>query len=695
MSGWTRDTAIHLVALTVLFPATGVAAQQVETTGVVTKALDLQRLADFTSARDLLANALARCPIQAEVKACSSRLDYALGYIHQQEAARAPTGREQLLQSAAEYYQSALNATPTNVDAVYNLAIVYRQMGAHEWQQPFFEGAARRDPSRAGIYDVLKGDYYRDRGMRQQALAAYEAAVQVRPDDDVARSRLVSATADAPSGAALRRLISVYESWEARYPDAALAGYLAVIDASRGSDVALARETLVRWASLMAQQRRVNAGMLGALPRDWQDESVRDLAAYLENPIARPATRNWWLQSQDRRDALARVGLALGDTWIANGNYARTDSCWNAALHLVPRGAPSAIDLTRELSLLYFRVPSLDPDQSRFRSLEKELFSEKGAAIMRGDLPTTQRFHTVLGLIYASYGTWGGFGARNATYQLERALQTAAQRDRLERSYQPLGGMHDLLGQAYAETGRRPAAAAAYLTAARAHLDSDQLGAAERASARAQEAGASEESVTAVRRVLDIRRRIAGAEPGSSGLREVCGTSSLAAQPDARDEAVFLARQSFKVWSDCALAGASQAPRRAADAVQLVAGRGMPLANLGDLRRLEGVRAAVLAGVGLAADALPVDPTTEPLSGDVEVGLMLPGEDHAVRVRLDARSVLVSAIVAGLPTTMELPRLKVEGGEVTLVDVPEGVDRSALVRALRAVPGVTAVKDPG
>ncbi|HKJ01123.1 MAG TPA: hypothetical protein VJ997_01675, partial [Longimicrobiales bacterium] len=608
MSARVRGMRIGLAVVALLAVAgRPVRAQQAETARLVTRALALQRGADFTSAVGLLTDALARCPAAGEPTSCAPRLYYALGYISQEQASRAPGQRDELLQSAAEYYQSVLSATPANTDAVYNLAIVYRQMGAHEWQQQFFEEAGGADPARAALYDVLRGDYYGEQGLGAQSLRAYEEAVRVSPDDDVARSRLVAATADPSAAPALPRLMRVYESWEARYPDAALEGYLAIMRAGWTSEVELARRALVRWTSLMARQRRVSPGILAALPADWQDRAVQDLAAYLDDPMSRPGADNWWLQGEDRTEAMAGAGLALGDGWVANGSYAWADSCWNVALRLVGPDATTAIDLARELSLLYFRVPSLDPDGRRFRSLEDRLFSQKGGAIIRGDLPAAQRFHTVLGLIYASTGRWRGDGARNATYQLEHALQTAAARDRTQSSYQPLGGMRELLGRAYAESDRRGGAAETYLAAARAYLDSDQPRDAQRSLEQAQEAGSPMESVAALTRVLDVRRRITAADAGSPALREACdapGLTSVLTALGGTDDDGFVDRQRFKLWSDCSLAGASGGARQAAAAVQLVASKRMPLASLGDLRRLEGVHAAALAGVGLAANAL-------------------------------------------------------------------------------------------
>jgi len=85
------------------------------------------------------------------------------------------------------------------------------------------------------------------------------------------------------------------------------------------------------------------------------------------------------------------------------------EGTWQTALKIV-RGdhrSPSSLELRRALALLYVRYPDLDPTQSKLKDLVEQIFEDKMGAIQSNDLEAEQRYHTVLGLIFAGQQKWG------------------------------------------------------------------------------------------------------------------------------------------------------------------------------------------------------------------------------------------------------------------------------------------------
>jgi hypothetical protein len=164
---------------------------------------------------------------------------------------------------------------------------------------------------------------------------------------------------------------------------------------------AAAETALVTWLGIIGRQEKVDKQVLEGLPRNWGTAALPPLSAVLRGDLAR-INDNWWTQSDSRSEAWARFLLAVGQESPSH-NPKTMERIWQTALKTVkndPRSA-SGLELRRALALLYVRHSDLDVSHSKLNELVEQIFFDKMGAIQSKDLEAEQRYHTVLGLIFA------------------------------------------------------------------------------------------------------------------------------------------------------------------------------------------------------------------------------------------------------------------------------------------------------
>ncbi len=96
-------------------------------------------------------------------------------------------------QHAAEYYRRALEIVPTEGQFWANLGVAQLRLGDQEgWQS--FEKAVEHGKARATVY-LLRGQEYFQAGRYHEAAADFQHALEMRPEDPVARQNLEAAQA--------------------------------------------------------------------------------------------------------------------------------------------------------------------------------------------------------------------------------------------------------------------------------------------------------------------------------------------------------------------------------------------------------------------------------------------------------------------------------------------------------------------
>ena len=654
------------------------------------QAIAKQAGGQFAAGRGLLVGALVWC----RDRECRVVINSALGDLHRREAGHDRRNAESLYGQATQFFDDVLREVPDDPDALYGKALVYRSMGPHEWQQPFYRDAAARDPGRRALYHSFEGDYYGAQGRWNQAVTAFQRALEVDADDAGARSGLVEALrALGPRG--VPELLSRGAEWEAQSPEDAADAYGAALGGALSavpSDTLAAGRAFVGLVSVQARNGRALGALPPDVPADWK--VARELQLFLKD--ARPGAVRWWGARPDRRDALALAVLARGRQLVAEGGPEGAEAFWRVGADVAPPPSSVRLDLQRELAMLYVRHPGIDPDGRKFAALEHEIFVGKGEALAAGDLEAAQRYHTALGLIYAQRGAWRGPRARNAVDQLTWALTTAEERNERERFYQPLPDLKALLASGLDSLGDRERARALYRNAAAAYVDLDDIAGAVRNLRSAERLGAlwqRPEPAESVVKYMQSRPTPDAVQPTPTyqctGDAPDAWVRTAAALGGTFGTSDFMTRQRFKVLAECAqVADVAARLRYALRAFSIVDAGGVTLVGGGDIRRFGRVMSTILGSVGLTHEAVHLD-RAQPRSGP-SIPVSLPAETKAFWLAVPSDAMVAARVVAALGTEVRVSRVRVAAGVVDLY-APAGVPPSVVER-LRRVSGVQGVR---
>jgi tetratricopeptide (TPR) repeat protein len=635
----------------------------------------------FALARQKLERSLAKCETGPAGRECRILYASGLGSMLYRQGAVDRKNRDSLYRGAVAYYDGILKEAPDNSEAVYGKALSYRALGPHEWMEDFFKQAPRLDPGQRVLYFTFLGDYYAAERRWSEAVGAYEQAVQQDADNDGARSGLIDALASL-GPQAVHELLQYARDWEVRYPGSAAEAYRAVLRGSFGPEGqrdAAADTAIVGLVRAQARSRLTVSEVPPGVSADWTP--IRELHAFLSTP--KPDAAPWWMQGAERREVLAQAALAVGRAAVGAGDYDVAELLWTQGVKLARRSSTVSLDLQRELALLYFRQPALDPDRYKFDALEQKIFEGKFGALAAGDLEAAQRYHTTLGLIYVERGVWRSPNyARNAEQQLTWALDKADERQRIQRFYQPLPELRQLLAHGLDSLGSRREAARGYAEAAAAFLDADDLGAADIAM---RSATRLDGDATGAARVLALRSELAR---GGETAAEAC-TAERIATIRGGGNADFFARQRFKVQADCVKAGpASRKRENAIAAFRLVDSAGVTLVGGGDVARFERVMITLLDPFGVSFQTAHLDPAPAP--GGPSIQVSLPGETRPLWEAAALDDVIAARVVAELGTAVTPFPIAVVAGVLSVPATPEVPP--GLLKRLEGVPGVRVVQ---
>jgi tetratricopeptide (TPR) repeat protein len=555
------------------------------------RALRLLEEGRWDDAVALLREARSECSTGDAGRACRLLIDYSLGYSYQLEY----DGRRdpELLEVAARFYQRVLEEEPAHPATSKNLALVR----------------------------VLSGELAEANSDLERALELFREAAALNPESEVARRRILG-VCERLGGERLAELLTDLDAWRERFPDLARRGYVLVVERTWREDPELADRALRSYVSMLASEDRVSDGALAGLPESWGP--VAELRRFFAD--GEWSGGEWWRSvDEELRVDLAR---ALGHEWLVQGRSEDTEACWSGLLRDPPRPLTGSwLDLYGDLAALYANRPELDPEGRRFEELENALFHGKGEAYRSEDLEAIQRFHTVLGLIYAERGRWdAGWEPKGAVFQLSHAIRTAEQRqERGEAPYQPQARLNALLAEGYRATGddRAPEQ---YLEAARAYLDTDDVDrAAEMLSAARQLPAGERPEVRELEGVVRARSRLSG-DPSS-----VCPTAEGLFAALEHSEPEFVSRQRFKTLSDCSSrTRSSESLAYSAGALTAAVDGRITLVGAADLSRMASLRDTLR---GASSESLGLSPGLYSLSTSTGTGRIVvdvPSADRAM-----------------------------------------------------------------
>lgn len=623
----------------------------------------------------------------AEATPSSLLLLYTMGYLHQIRAGEDHKNRESLLKTAARYYERILKEKPGHEQTESNLALVYRQLGgkylrrAEQW----LKKALRSHPENRAVYASRLADMYGESGRWSDALAMYREALKAQPDSETLRRRVVEVHARLPREG-YRSLMKDLRSWEGDTPTIAQSGYEAAMEALYRSYPKDAERALLRWVSLAAQQGTISAGDLSRLPGEWDSPAVKDLRAYVASPTASPSAGSWWMKDTGRREILSQAAYALGQRRLVLQDPKGADAIWTAGLGIAPQYEDTYLRLAMEIASLYSKFPALDPEGGKFRRIENDLFAGKGMAYRTENLALIQRFHTILGMIYAERGTWTDVhDPRNGIFQLDHVLEIADLRK--DAGYQPLPHIKGLLAEGYARIGQRTLARATYINASMAYLDTDEIDKAGQSLEKAK--GLIEQFSTRERETIDrldtlVRFRAQFIDPNRKPPTMIPPEIESLMSKDASSPlpSDFKIRQDFKILADL---GRAEQKEQAwlpgsytRKAFQLTTDKDLFLVGVPDLLRIREVTKGVVGDIAVDLKKVLLEPASIVAdSAAKRVPIYLPATGTRQYIKVDQDVLIASEINQSLrvpDTTGQDPfRMSVDNGKVTVFgEVNEG-----------------------
>ena len=666
----------------------------------------LQAIGRWSDAQAQLTDAQKACGTDVPGRPCRLLVKYSTGYLSEKEAAGAGERRNTILEAAATEYRDVLQEAPQHEATLRNLVSVYRRLGRTQEAERVLQQAAETDRSGTGGAALLLGQFYREEGRLDEALAAYERAAAANPASAAPPQAIVALHADAPPEK-LAALLPRLDDWAGSFAAVSEQGYRRIV--VRMPATPTAERALLSWVSVIARQRWIAPANFADLPRGWGP--VDELVRYAATPETEPSFGWWWMQQLSRRSVLAELAVAAGQATEARSTPLRALRRLQVGMRVAPgyedyldraelkNAWPSRMELARVQLSLLSREPALDPGAKLQRALIDELFAGKAGAYRSDNLEAMQRFHVTLGRWYAERHEWAGSGSTNGRFQLERAIETAVRRAMQGEPYQPLQEEKLLLAGGY-EGLKDPAKARdMYLQAAEAFLDTDQLrpasealGAATRITAPAP--GAAEQArAELVQHVVATRGQVAAKAQGPDPKeKQHAWLRNDTAQP-------FTVRQRFKAWADLAdkarAAGAEEVAATYAGIAFETALRLKSMVGTADLVRFEHTKSLALARADIAQrrNAVLTSRAVREPGGDVLLPVYVPSEGRATYVSLSADAALAGRFDAAIRREPVLSgkavRYRVDNGQVT-ISVP-GADESAkaAVGRLQNVRGVS------
>ena len=456
------------------------------------------------------------------------------------------------------------------------------------------------------------------------------------------------------------------------------------------TDPGRAAEALPRWLETQRSLDLLGPGLVEQVPEDWGARPFAGLRAFLLDPVGSEIPA-WWLETEPRRESLARLARGLGEWRVADGASLEAIQVWQRGRDIAPPGSPAWIDLTADLARILDQSPELDPDGRQFALLERELFDNKGGAIISRDYAAMRRFHATLGTIYARRGQWGSSGgARGAIFQLSHAIEAAGARERETGIHEPLPELRRLLAEAFRATDQDRRAATAYLQAAQDHLEVGGLDAARELLSNGTRLGSDSEIAARAGRLtrwLEWREQVNRAVTS----REGCSAALLDAVVADRREFMgtdddVATRERFRVLTACGSLGGRAASALHAAALDELLGDPVPLVGIADLTRLEDAVAAVYRAFGQRPP--PLDVSASPGAGGAVVPLFLDG--RGLFIATGPAPLTAARVVRALRPADNRLRLHIDGRDVRILD-PGALGREEVTRRLRAVVGVGTV----
>ncbi|HVG23985.1 MAG TPA: hypothetical protein VND45_07510 [Thermoanaerobaculia bacterium] len=423
-----------LTVAIILLVALSAASDEIGVTEVIQQANDLATAGAYERAVVRLRSAVEGAPVPLKPDA-QAEVAFQLARMYERWADAEPARRDEHLQQALETY-AQLWADPARADAGAaarnNCAQIYVSLGEDAKAADLFRIAADTPGRMQAFYAANYAGFLAARGDRAGAIAQYERALKLQPDDVATEEKLLQLCDGERVAARL---------WELVGNNAIERAQKLALDHLEGPHTAAAkRDLLAIVAATLAEQRIPPAAFadsevairLARVTDAAVKDGIAELRRLYEGQQLTSDAYSWWKASgayrkspaMDASVAFASLARSLGEQTRASA----ADRAERYFLLGVQVSGARDIDAAVALAELYYGTGRENELRQLVDRSMGAMFNEKGAAYMARDWRTIYRFHVALGTIFARLGWDGNEGnPKTAIFQFEHARAAARQ----------------------------------------------------------------------------------------------------------------------------------------------------------------------------------------------------------------------------------------------------------------------------
>lgn len=420
------------------------------------------------------------------------------GYLYQREASvETDSVKEQeLMARALSTYLRASDLAPRNGSLHQNIAILYAQQNKTTDAIARMQLAYRQEKLPA--YSSFLGDLYMQAGQYDSARRFYEQTIKDDPFNEPVYDRLqyVYRRVNVSPDDVLTLCNEMCKTGHTRVAATMMADLVRRNYKDEAQQKQVER-AFVWWVNLLGRRQAANKHFTKVFDIPWDHPAYQELLEVWRNPERYPRM-DWWLRdvplklSNDLTVIPIEVFVGalqeLGGQLIEKDSIAVGVDVYLRAFEIIAGRNEDAVSTNREspdiffeaannLGVAYARYPSIDPGGIRFNSLANRLLFGKGEAYRSNNRKAIAKFHTTLGVIYATKKEWDQPNPANGIFQLERAIACAPET-------QNTASLKVLLAGGYLKKQNFDAARNMLLLAAGDFLNDDNLSTASHALAR-------------------------------------------------------------------------------------------------------------------------------------------------------------------------------------------------------------------
>jgi hypothetical protein len=429
----------------------------------------------------------------------AAQLEFTGAWLYRRLAGESKEDRAKLLVLSSNYYWRVLSNYPTHLQASENLSRVLREMGQPQEALRLLERIPNTNaaPSKAYSRLLAIADLTAQVNGAQPALAFYQQAFALNQQDERAPLRIIALYPQLPGWNQAALFNQCTQFANAGLPHVASRGYEQLISQEPSTNAPvppLVERAIESWVETEAGLNALSPDSLSRFSTQLvqRTASLSELKSVIVQTTVTSQLLPYWGKSSVRRHIFTSALRSLASHKRLVQQPGEAQRFLDLSQDFAPeiytyrgelQGRPLVgLDAALDLAALYQSFPALDQEGQKFERLQSRLIDGKNTAYLDSDLTAMEKYHTVLGLIFAERGRWTGGGMYAAPYHLENAVKTAQRvTGRKPSEYKPLPHLTRRLADGLVTNSQSnlPKATQLYVDAAHGYLDDGDFAAAE------------------------------------------------------------------------------------------------------------------------------------------------------------------------------------------------------------------------